>query len=69
MDEAQKPVAIQTSKQLAELFLGSHLTRLQTAGIWSPHSARRWWDYLRQANERDTLMISFTGFVVAGRKN
>jgi hypothetical protein len=91
MDEAQKPAAIQTSKQimlermlelrsfdpvqvfvhysLTELFLGSHLPRLQTTGILSSDIARRWWDYLRQAEERGTLMISFTAFVIVGSKS
>jgi hypothetical protein len=35
----------------------------------SPDSARQWWDYLRQADERGTLMISFTAFVIVGNKN
>ena len=53
----------------AELFLGSHLTRLQANGILSPGSARVWWEYLRQADDRGTLMISFTAFVIVGDKN
>jgi ubiquinone/menaquinone biosynthesis C-methylase UbiE len=63
------PVQVFVHYSLAELFLGSHLTRLQTTGILSPDSARRWWDYLRQADERGTLMISFTSFVIVGDKN
>ena len=63
------PVQVFVHYSLAELFLGSHLTRLQTTGILSPDSARRWWDYLRQADERGTLMISFTAFVIVGSKN
>ena len=63
------PVQVFVHDSLAELFLGSHLTRLQTNGILSPDSARRWWDYLRQADERGTLMISFTAFVIVGNKN
>jgi ubiquinone/menaquinone biosynthesis C-methylase UbiE len=63
------PVQVFVHYSLAELFLGSHLTRLQTNGILSPDSARGWWDYLRQADERDTLMITFTAFVIVGKKN
>jgi ubiquinone/menaquinone biosynthesis C-methylase UbiE len=62
------PVQVFVHYSLAELFLGSHLTRLQTNGILSPGSAGRWWDYLRQADERGTLMISFTAFVIVGEK-
>ena len=53
---------------LAELFLGSHLTSLQTSGTLSPDAAREWWDYLQQAEARSALMISFTAFVVVGIK-
>jgi ubiquinone/menaquinone biosynthesis C-methylase UbiE len=63
------PVQVFVHYPLAELFLGSHLTRLQTTGILSPDIARRWWDYLRQADERGTLMISFTAFVIVGSKS
>jgi hypothetical protein len=42
------PVQVFVHYSLAELFLGSHLTRLQTNGILSPDSAREWWDYLRR---------------------
>jgi hypothetical protein len=52
------PVQVFVHYSLAELFLGSHLTRLQTNGILSPDSARGWWDYLRQADGRGTLMIT-----------
>jgi ubiquinone/menaquinone biosynthesis C-methylase UbiE len=63
-----EPVQIFVHYSLAELFLGSHLTRLQTNGVLSPDSARTWWDYLRQADERGTLMISFTAFVIVGNR-
>jgi hypothetical protein len=63
------PVQVFVHYALAELFLGSHLTYLQTNGILSPDSARRWWDHLQQADERGTLMISFTAFVIVGDKN
>lgn len=41
----------------------------QTNGILSPDSARRRWDYLRQADERGTLTVGFTAFVIVGNKN
>lgn len=63
------PLQVFVHYSLAELFLGSHLTRLQANGILSPGSARVWWEYLRQANDRGTLMISFTAFVIVGDKN
>ena len=62
------PVQVFVHYALAELFLGSHLTDPQTNGILSPDNARRWWDYLRHADERGTLMISFTAFVIVGDK-
>jgi hypothetical protein len=54
---------------LAELFLGSHLTHLQARAALSPDQARQWWAYLQQADERGTLLISFTSFVVVGAKH
>ena len=62
------PVQVFVHYSLAELFLGSHLTRLQADGILSPDRAGGWWDYLRQANQRGTLMITFTAFVIVGKK-
>jgi len=63
------PVQVFVHYSLAELFLGSHLTRLQANGLLSPDGARAWWDYLRHADERGTLMISFTAFVIVGNKS
>jgi SAM-dependent methyltransferase len=62
------PIQVFVHYALAELFLGSHLTRLQANMILSPDSARTWWDYLREAADRGTLMISFTAFVIVGDK-
>jgi len=62
------PVQVFVHYALAELFLGSHLTRLQANMILSPDNARAWWDYLREAEGRGTLMISFTAFVIVGDK-
>jgi len=36
----------------------------RAACLW----AGRWWEYLLRANERGTLLIGFTAFVVAGAK-
>src|SRR5262245_28212306 len=63
-----EPVQVFVHYSLAELFLGSHLTHLQANGILSPDNARKWWDYLRQADERGELMVSFTAFVIVGSK-
>lgn len=54
---------------LAELFLGSHLTELQANGVLSPSQAQQWWEYIQQADERGTLLISFTSFIVVGSNN
>jgi ubiquinone/menaquinone biosynthesis C-methylase UbiE len=54
---------------LAELFLGSHLARLQAAGTLSPDQARRWWQYLRHADKEGTLLIGFTAIVVTGARH
>ena len=51
---------------LAELFLGSHLAVLQNNGALSAGKARQWWDYLQRANDEETLLISFTAFIVVG---
>jgi ubiquinone/menaquinone biosynthesis C-methylase UbiE len=51
---------------MVELFLGSHLARLQEHGVLAPDQARRWWAYLEDATERGTLLVSFTAFVVVG---
>ena len=53
---------------LAELFLGSHLTLLQENGTLSAGKAQQWWEYLQDAEERGTLLISFTAFLVVGAK-
>lgn len=54
---------------LAELAFGSHLALLQTNGTLSADKAQQWWEYFRQADERGTLLISFTAFIVVGVKN
>jgi ubiquinone/menaquinone biosynthesis C-methylase UbiE len=51
---------------LAELFLGSHLAELQNNGTLTAGKAQQWWDYLRRANDDETLLISFTAFIVVG---
>lgn len=53
---------------LAELFLGSHLTLLQTQGTLTPAQAQTWWQHLRRADEQQTLLVSFTAFIVLGAK-
>jgi ubiquinone/menaquinone biosynthesis C-methylase UbiE len=53
---------------LAELFLGSHLTLLQTQGTLTPAEARTWWQHLQEADEQHTLLVSFTAFIVLGDK-
>jgi ubiquinone/menaquinone biosynthesis C-methylase UbiE len=53
---------------LAELAFGSHLTLLQTNGTLSSDKAQQWWEYLQHADERETLLISFTAFIVVGAK-
>jgi ubiquinone/menaquinone biosynthesis C-methylase UbiE len=63
------PVQIFAHYALAELFLGSHTTQLQEAGTLSPDLARQWWEYLREADERGTLLISFTAFIVVGTRS
>jgi ubiquinone/menaquinone biosynthesis C-methylase UbiE len=62
------PVQVFVHYALAELFLGSHLAGLQTSGTLSADQARRWWEYLQRADERGTLLISFTAFIVVGAK-
>ena len=54
---------------LAELFLGSHLAVLQTYGTLSAGRAQQWWEYLQQADEHGTLLISFTAFIIVGAKS
>jgi len=63
------PVQVFVHYALAELFLGSHLAHLQASGTLSPDQARRWWEYLQHADERGTLLIGFTTFVVVGARN
>jgi hypothetical protein len=62
------PVQVFMHYELAELALGSHLALLQTNGTLSAAKAREWWEYLQQADEHETLLISFTAFVVVGAK-
>jgi hypothetical protein len=54
---------------LAELAFGSHLALLQTNGTLDASRAQQWWEYLQHADERGTLLISFTAFVVVGAKS
>jgi ubiquinone/menaquinone biosynthesis C-methylase UbiE len=63
------PVQVFVHYALAELFLGGHLALLQTNGTLSAHKARQWWEYLQRADERGTLLISFTAFIVVGAKS
>lgn len=62
------PIQVFVHYSLTELFLGSHLALLQTNGTLSPDAARTWWEYLQSANERGTLFVSFTSFVIVGEK-
>jgi hypothetical protein len=63
------PVQVFPHYALAELFLGSHLTALQTNGTLTADQARQWWEYLQHADERGTLLISFTAFVIVGARS
>jgi ubiquinone/menaquinone biosynthesis C-methylase UbiE len=63
------PVQVIVHFAMAELFLGSHLTVLQTNGTLSASKAQKWWEYLQYANEHGTLMISFTTFIIVGAKS
>jgi ubiquinone/menaquinone biosynthesis C-methylase UbiE len=63
------PVQIFVHYAMAELFLGSHLSLLQRNGTLSAGEAQQWWEYLQHANERGTLLISFTAFVIVGAKS
>jgi len=60
------PVQVFVHYALAELAFGSHLALLQTNGTLDAGRAREWWEHLQHADERGTLLISFTAFVVAG---
>ena len=62
------PVQIFVHYVLAELAFGSHLALLQTNGTLDAGRAGQWWEYLQHADERGTLLISFTAFVVVGAK-
>lgn len=63
------PVQVSVHYALAELAFGGHLALLQTNGTLSAERARQWWEYLQQADERGTLFISFTAFIVVGLKS
>lgn len=63
------PVQVFVHYALAELFLGGHLTVLQANGTLAAERAKLWWEYLRQADEHGTLLISFTAFLIVGAKN
>jgi hypothetical protein len=62
------PVQVFLHYALAELGFGSHLTQLQANGALSPGQARQWWEYLQHADKHGTLLISFTTFIIVGRK-
>jgi ubiquinone/menaquinone biosynthesis C-methylase UbiE len=63
------PVQVFVHYALAELAFGSHLALLQTNGTLSPRRAQQWWEHLQHADERGTLLISFTAFIVVGAKS
>ncbi len=63
------PVQVFVHYALVELFLGSHLTLLQTNGTLSADGAQQWWQCLQDADKRGTLLVGFTAFVVVGTKN
>jgi len=63
------PVQVFVHYALAELAFGSHLALLQTNGTLDAGRAQRWWEYLQQADERGTLLISFTTLIVVGAKS
>jgi ubiquinone/menaquinone biosynthesis C-methylase UbiE len=63
------PVQVFVHYALAELFLGGHLTALQTNGTLSAERAKLWWEYLQQADEHGMLLISFTAFIIVGAKS
>ena len=63
------PVQVFVHYAMVELFLGSHLALLQENGTLSGSRAQHWWEYLQQAHERETLMISFTAFIILGAKS
>lgn len=60
------PMQVFIPYAMAELSFGGHLTVLQTNGTLSAERAQQWWEYLRQADEHGTLLISFTAFVIVG---
>jgi len=62
------PVQIFIHCALLELFLGSHIARLQTNGTLFAETARRWWEDVQRADERGTLLVSFTAFVTVGAR-
>ena len=62
------PVQVFLHYALAELAFGSHLALLQTNGTLDAGTARQWWEYLQHADERGTLLVSFTAFIVVGAK-
>jgi SAM-dependent methyltransferase len=63
------PVQVFVHYALAELAFGSHLALLQTNGTLDAGTAQQWWKYLQHADERVTLLISFTAFTVVGAKS
>ncbi len=63
------PVQVFVHYALAELFLGSHLTVVQTNGTLSAERAQQWWEYLQQADKHGTLLISFTAFIIVGARS
>ncbi len=63
------PVQVFPHYALAEVFLRSHLAVLQTKGTLSAGQVAQWWEYLQRADERGSLLISFTAFIVTGAKS
>jgi len=54
---------------LAELAFGSRLAPLEINGTLSGGRAQPWREHLQHADERGTVLISFTVFIVVGAKS
>jgi hypothetical protein len=55
-------------EQAPRYFGGDDKGNVQLVGRAACFWARQWWEYLRRADERGTLLIGFTAFVVVGAK-
>jgi ubiquinone/menaquinone biosynthesis C-methylase UbiE len=62
------PVQVYPHYAMCELFLGTHLASLESGGALTKDKAQRWWNHLQEANQRGMLLVSFTAFLVVGRK-